>query len=239
MEDTRFLANESSMYADRSSALERAEFIKKTYLHLALAVLGFIAVEALFLNTPAIVSAALWFVGGIKWLLLLGGFMFVTNMADKWAQTSTDKNKQYMALALYVVAEAFIFVPLIYIAIMATGSGAIVQQAGLLTACLFTGLTAIAFFSNKDFSFLKSFLTVGFIIALGLIVLGVIFGFDLGLFFSGAMVLLAAGTILYQTSNILRVYRTDQYVAASLGLFASFMLLFWYILDILMRMSGD
>ena len=131
--------------------------------------------------------------------------MFVTNMADKWAQTSTDKNKQYMALALYVVAEAFIFVPLIYIAIMATGSGAIVQQAGLLTACLFTGLTAIAFFSNKDFSFLKSFLTVGFIIALGLIVLGVIFGFDLGLFFSGAMVLLAAGTILYQTSNILRV----------------------------------
>lgn len=236
MEDTRFM-NDFSV--DRSSALERAEFIKKTYLHLALAILGFIGVEAIFLNTPAIVSAGLWFVGGMQWLLLLGGFMFVTNMADKWAQTSTDQNKQYMALALYVVAEAFLFVPLIYIAMSATGSGAIVQQAGLLTACLFTGLTAIAFFSNKDFSFLKSFLMVGGMVAMGLIVLGMVFGFDLGLFFSGAMVLLAAGSILYQTSNIIHIYRPEQYVAASLGLFASFMLLFWYILDILMRMSGD
>ncbi|MEZ4884163.1 MAG: Bax inhibitor-1 family protein [Chitinophagales bacterium] len=238
MEDTRFL-NTSSPYAEQGSAVARAEFIKKTYLHLALAILGFIGVEALFLNTPMIVNAAMWFVGGFQWLLLLGGFMFVTNMAENWARTSTDRSKQYRALALYVIAEAFIFVPLIYIAMSVTGSGAIVQEAGILTACLFTGLTAIAFFSNKDFSFLKSFLTVGFLIAFGLIVLGVIFGFDLGLFFSGAMVMLAAGTILYQTSNIMRDYHTDQYVAASLGLFASFMLLFWYILDILMRFSGD
>lgn len=238
MEDIRFM-NDTSMYVDRSSALERAEFIKKTYLHLALAILGFIGVEAIFLQTPAIVSAGLWFAGGMQWLLLLGGFMFATNLADKWALTSTDQNKQYMALALYVVAEAFLFVPLIYIAMSVTGSGAIVQQAGLLTACLFTGLTAIAFFSNKDFSFLKSFLMVGGMIAMGLIVLGMVFGFDLGLFFSGAMVLLAAGSILYQTSNIIHAYRTDQYVAASLGLFASFMLLFWYILSILMSMSGD
>ncbi len=237
MEDSRILDN--SFYADRSSALDRAEFIKKTYLHLALAILGFIVVEAIFLNTPIIVQAGLWFVGGFQWLLLLGGFMFATSLADKWALTSTDRNKQYMALGLYVVAEAFIFVPLIFIAMSVTGSGAIVQQAGILTACLFTGLTAIAFFSNKDFSFLKSFLTVGFLVAIGLIVLGILFGFDLGLFFSGAMVLLAAGSILYQTSNIIRAYRTDQYVAASLGLFASFMLLFWYILDILMRFSGD
>ncbi|MGB0929764.1 MAG: Bax inhibitor-1/YccA family protein [Chitinophagales bacterium] len=239
MEDTRYFNNDSSLYADRSSATERAEFIKKTYSHLALAILGFIGVEALFLSTPAIVAAGLWFVGGMQWLLLLGGFMFVTNMADNWAQTSTDKNKQYMALALYVVAEAFLFVPLLYIAGSMTGGGALIQQAGLMTAALFTGLTAIAFFSNKDFSFLKSFLTVGFIIAFGLIVAGLLFGFDLGLFFSGAMVLLAVGTILYQTSNIIHKYSTDQYVAASLGLFASFMLLFWYILSILMRMGGD
>ncbi|MFK7905001.1 MAG: Bax inhibitor-1 family protein [Chitinophagales bacterium] len=238
MEDIQFM-NDTSVYADRSSALARAEFIKKTYLHLALAILGFIGVEAIFLNTPAIVSAGLWFAGGMQWLLLLGGFMFATSIADKWALTSTDRNKQYMALALYVVAEAFLFVPLIYIAMSVTGSTAIVQQAGLLTACLFTGLTAIAFFSNKDFSFLRSFLMVGGLVAMGLIVLGMVFGFDLGLFFSGAMVLLAAGSILYQTSNIIRAYRTDQYVAASLGLFASFMLMFWYILSMLMSMSGD
>ncbi|MFT7119545.1 MAG: FtsH-binding integral membrane protein [Flavobacteriales bacterium] len=60
------------------------------------------------------------------------------------------------------------------------------------------------------------------------------FGFDLGLLFSGAMVLLAAGTILYQTSNLVHKYHTDQYVGAALGLFSSLMLLFWYILSIFM-----
>jgi len=57
-------------------------------------------------------------------------------------------------------------------------------------------------------------------------------GLSLGLWFSGAMVLLACASILYSTSNVLRYYRTDQYVAASLTLFASVALLFWYVLQI-------
>ena len=65
-----------------------------------------------------------------------------------------------------------------------------------------------------------------------LIIAGTLFGFDLGLWFSVGMVALAAGSILYQTSNMVHKYEEDQYVAASLGLFASFMLLFWYILRI-------
>jgi len=61
-----------------------------------------------------------------------------------------------------------------------------------------------------------------------------IFGFDLGLWFSVGMVILASVTILYQTSKLKDSYTTDQYVGASLQLFASIMLLFWYILRILM-----
>jgi len=69
---------------------------------------------------------------------------------------------------------------------------------------------------------------------LGTIVVGAIFGFNLGLWFSVGMVVLASISILYQTDQIKNKYGTQQYVGASLQLFASVMLLFWYILRILM-----
>ncbi len=223
----------------QENELTRVEFIKKTYTHLGIALLAFIIVETIFLNTPFIVNIGLAMTQGITWLLVLGGFMFITSMADRWALNSKERNKQYWALALYVVAEAFIFVPLIYIAIEVSGGLGLLNQAVIMTSALFIGLTVVAFTTKKDFSFLKGILSVGFILAIGLIVAGALFGFDLGLWFSVAMVALAAGSILYQTSNILNHYNKDQYVAASLGLFASFMLLLWYILSILLRFAGD
>lgn len=75
---------------------------------------------------------------------------------------------------------------------------------------------------------------IGFFIAFGLIVVSVLFGFSLGTIFAGAMALLASGSILYTTSNILHHYRTDQSVSAALSLFASVALLFYYILMIFM-----
>ena len=53
-----------------------------------------------------------------------------------------------------------------------------------------------------------------------------------------AMVVLASGYILYDTSNILHHYRTNQHVAAALALFASVALLFWYVIRILIALSG-
>ena len=160
--------------------------------------------------------------------------MLVTNYAERMALNSHDRNMQYAALLLYVVAEAFIFIPLIFIGMVYADDGGmhILSQAAVVTLSLFLGLSAIVFITKKDFSFLRSFLTIGFFVALGLIVAGVAFGFNLGLVFSGGMVVLAAGSILYQTSNMVHKYSEDQYVAASLGLFASLMLLFWYVLSI-------
>lgn len=220
--------------------LEQAAFIRKTYMHVALAVLGFVVVEALFLNTPFIVEIGLSMAQGWTWLLVLGGFMFATTYLEKWAMRSKSKQEQYLALAAYVVIEAFIFVPLLFIAMVYSGAGMeLINQAALLTLFLFSGLTAVVFISGKDFSFLRGAITVGGFLAIGLIVAGMLFGFELGLWFSVAMVALAAGSILYQTSNIIYHYQKDQYVAASLGLFASLMLMFWYILQILMSLSGD
>lgn len=215
----------------------RVAFYKKTYAHLAGAVLLFILVETLFFQVDAIVNFALSLTQGYLWLVMLGGFMLITNYAERLALSSKNIKTHYVGLVLYVIAEAFIFIPLIFIAILIAEDGAfnILNQAAILTLSLFTGLSAIVFITKKDFSFLKSALTVGFFIALGLIVAGVLFGFNLGLWFSVGMVVLASGSILYQTSNLIHKYQEDQYVAASLGLFASLMLLFWYILSILSR----
>jgi FtsH-binding integral membrane protein len=111
----------------------------------------------------------------------------------------------------------------------------ILNQAAILTLSLFSGLSAVVLLTKKDFSFLRSALAIGFFIALVLIISGTLFGFNLGLWFSVGMILLASGSILYQSSNMVHRYSEDQYVAASLDLFASLMLLFWYILSNLNR----
>ncbi|WP_055442715.1 Bax inhibitor-1 family protein [Lacinutrix himadriensis] len=222
----------------RVAALEqvdRVAFYKQTYAHVAGGVLVFILFEYLLLQSETIVNFALSMTDGFKWLIMLGGFMFITNYAEKMALKTPDKNKQYLAYALYILAEAFIFVPMIYMAAFYMDSGPeILQQAAIVTLSLFSGLTAVVFVTKKDFSFLKTGLTIGFFIAIGLIIAGTLFGFNLGLWFSVGMCLLAGGSILYQTSNLINKYTVDQYIPASLGLFASLMLLFWYVLQIFM-----
>ncbi|MFK7755879.1 MAG: Bax inhibitor-1 family protein [Flavobacteriales bacterium] len=218
-----------------ADAVTRSEFIKNTYKHLAGAVLAFVLVEAILLKMPFAVGLAQTMVSSqMTWLLVLGGFMFVTSYAEKMAVRSHDRNKQYLGLGIYVLAQAIIFLPLIMMAIAMGGGTALIQQAALITLALFVGLSLVVFTTGKDFSFLKTALTVGGFVAIGLIIAGAIFGFNLGLAFSGGMVVLAAGSILYQTSNMVHKYSTDQHVAAALGLFASVMLLFWYILQLLM-----
>ncbi|MEL7003075.1 MAG: Bax inhibitor-1 family protein, partial [Bacteroidota bacterium] len=188
---------------DITAQAERAEFIRKTYLHVAMAVLGFVLIEIILFQTGlAYDLAQLMFTGQYTWLIVLGGFMFITFQAEKWARSSTSQQMQYAGLVLYTLAEAIIFVPLLLIASNIAG-GELIQQAALMSVALFAGLSMIVFTTKKDFSFLRSALMVGGFIAMGLIVLGIIFGFELGLFFSVAMVALAAGSILYQTSNII------------------------------------
>lgn len=217
------------MYA---SETEKAVFYRKTYLHVALAVLAFIVVEAIFLQIPPLVEFMLSLTEGYLWLVLLGAFWLASTMADKFAH-SESLAKQYLGLGLYVIFEALIFVPILYVAMYYSG-GEVIKQAGLLTVFLFCGLSAVVFMTNKNFSFLKSILTISFFIAMGLIVTGMIFGFELGLWFSALMIIFAGASILYQTSQLKYEYNTTQHVGAALGLFASLMLLFWYVLRLFM-----
>ncbi|MFD1017234.1 Bax inhibitor-1/YccA family protein [Winogradskyella rapida] len=215
--------------------VERMAFYKKTYAHVAAGVLVFILFEYLLLQSETVVEFMLSMTQGYKWLIMLGGFMLATNYAENMALKTTDKSKQYLAYGIYIFFEALIFVPMLFIAAFYMESGPeILNQAAIVTLALFTGLSAVVLLTKKDFSFLKTGLTIGFFIAIGIIIAGTIFGFNLGLWFSAGMCLLAGGSILYQTSNLVKKYGVEDYIPAALGLFASLMLLFWYVLSILM-----
>jgi FtsH-binding integral membrane protein len=235
--DTAPAAN-SAAYAAPS---ERALFIRRTYAHLAGAILAFVGLEALLLNTvPMDTVFGLLVSSPYSWLVVLLAFMGVSYLAQTWAQSDASEGTQYLGLGLYVVAEALIFLPILMIAnsVPAFKDKHLIETAGILTVAVFGGLTLSVFMTKKDYSFLAPILSVGGMLAFGLIIAAILFGFSLGLFFSFAMVALLSGYILFYTSNVIHHYPTDKHVAAALALFSSIATLFWYILRILMILNS-
>ena len=224
--------NQYSEIVSHATQADRADFYKRTYLHVALAILAFMVVETFLLKFIPGELIAMMFGGKFVWLFIIGLFWLGSFIANKFA-FSLSRSAQYFGLGLYVILEAIIFLPMLYIAASYTG-GDVIMQAGIITLSMFGGLTALVFMSGYDFSFLRTGIIIGGFISLGLIAGGMLFGFNLGLWFSVGMVVLASASILYQTSQIKDNYTTDQYVGAALQIFASVMLLFWYILRILM-----
>lgn len=225
--------------AAEASVNERADFIAKTYTHLTVAVTAFVGLEALYLSTPVAETLTTVLLGGGKfgWLIVLGAFVLVAKMSTAFAQSSTSVGTQYAGLGLYVIAESIIFAPLMFIA--SNFSPTVLPTAGIITLAIFFSLTLVVFLTRKNFSFLAPALTIGSIAAFGFIICTAIFGFPVNVtLLSSAMIVLASGYILYDTSNVLHQYRIGQHVAASLQLFASVALLFWYVVQLVMSLQN-
>jgi FtsH-binding integral membrane protein len=228
-----FVSTFGNTAADAAPA-DRAAFIRRTYLLLAGAILAFIGVEVLLFGSGAaqLIAQLLFSGGSIGWLIVLGLFMAISYLAERWAQSDTSSAVQYMGLGVFILAEAIVFVPLLYIAAYASGDQNVILKAGIVTLGLFAGLSLTVLLTRSDFSWLAPILAIGGFAALGFIIASAILGFTLGNVFAFAMVAFAGTTILYQTSNVLHRFNTNQHVAAALTLFASVALLFWYILRI-------
>ena len=213
----------------------RTDFVRKTYTHLAGAIAAFALLEYVMIQA-GLANAALAVIGTSQysWLLVLGAFMVVSWLAGKWASNGASKAMQYTGLAIYTLAEAVIFLPIMGLALLRPDGVNIIGQAAVVTGFLVLGLTAIAFTTKKDFSFLGGMIKIGCFIALGLIVASFVLPISLGVWFSGAMVLLMAGSVLYNTSAIMYHYAPGQHVAAALSLFASIATMFWYVLRLFM-----
>ncbi len=206
---------------------DRSQFISRTYTHLLGAMFLFAGLEFWVFQTPYAEQLALFMLQK-SWLAVLGAFIVASWIASHVAHKVESKGAQYTALIGFVIAEAIIFIPMLYIALAI--SPEIVEMAVAVTLGAFVVLTAIAMFSGRDFSFLRTFLMWGGVIALGTIVMGVLIGFHLGTYFSMAMIGFAGASILYDTSKIMRDYPEDRYIAAALELFASIALMLWYVL---------
>lgn len=208
----------------------RSDFIWKCYAHVVGAILAFAAIEVYFFQSGIAAAIARPMLN--NWLLVLGAFMLAGWGASHVAHRVQSRNAQYAALGAFVFLEALIFAPMLYIA-NATAPGIIDSAAGV-TVLGSIGLIATAMITRKDFSFLRGLMVWGFLLAMVGIVSSLIFGFDLGTWFSVAMIGFAGAAILYDTSNIMHHYPEDKYVAASMALFASIALMFWYVLRLFM-----
>jgi hypothetical protein len=231
--------------AAEATADARLSFIRKTYTHLVAAVYALVLLEFIFFKVlplnewmPALMQQGRWW-----WLVMFGGFMLVSWMANRWARSDTSIGTQYMGLFAYVLAQAVILCPLLWIAnlyAMKIGGGEYspILIAGIATLLIFGVLTATVFLTRHDFSYLGPILGIAGMVGFGLIALSLFGLINFGILLCSAFVVFACGFILYDTSNVLHHYRTDQHVAASLALFASVALLFWYILQIVISLSG-
>lgn len=212
-----------------TQSLDRTDFLRKTYFHLLGAVAAFVGLEIILFKTG--LAYLIGYTLASNWLITLGGFVLLGWIANYFAQKSESLPQQYVGLGLYVFAQALIFTPLLLMAVVFSDPS-VLTNAIYATLATFGVLTAIVGYSGKDFSFMGPFLAVTGLVAMAAIVGSLLFSVTLGFYFSLAMVVFAAGTVLYETSKVVHNYRDDQYVSASLGLFASVALLFYYILMI-------
>lgn len=217
---------------------QRAGFIRRTYAHVAM------AVAATILFTAALIAVGIaplllkFLTGGmVNLLIFMGLFIGAGILADNWARSEKSKTMHYIALFGYAFVEAVVVTPVIYLA--ALYKSAAIWDAALVSSALVAGLSWIAFTTKKDFSFMGPFLAVGMLIAFAVIIAGALFGFSIGLIGIGAVILLAAGCVLYTTSNIIHHYQEHQHVAAALSLYTSIALLFRFVLQFFMAFGED
>jgi FtsH-binding integral membrane protein len=236
---------------------DRVAFLRKTYAHLGVALLAFAGITAFmmrFMTETSLRFSAWAMQGRWSWLAVIVLFMIVGVVAQKLAQSETSRGLQYLGLGIAVVAEAVLLQPLLWVAMFKFGNpemfvsgeggglglaGKIILESALITMAIFIGLTITVFVTKKDFSFMRGALMIGSFAVLGVILASMLFGFHLGAVFSGAVILLMAGYILYQTSLVMSYFPPTGYVAASLMLFSTIATLFWYVLRLMMSLRSD
>ena len=238
-----YAAYDTGKIAARADQWERATFLQRTYAHLGGAIILFVLLEwlAFQMLDPAARGQVVRIMFGSPWtwLLVLGGMVLVGNVAQSMAQSATSLATQYAGLGLYVVGEAVIFMPMLFVADAVDKGQGLISTAAIITLVMFGGLTAFVFLTKVDLSGWGKYLTIASFAALGCIVVMMFVPGARGIytFFVIALIVLASGYILYQTSNVMHHYRTDQYVVAALAMFAAVALLFWYVLQLVMSSS--
>jgi modulator of FtsH protease len=203
------------------SALRANQVLRNTYLLLA----------ATLLFSAAMAGVSMWagmpYPGPIVTLVGYFGLLFLTyRLRNQTAGlVAVFALTGFMGATLGPILSA-------YMTKVPNGSELIMTSLGI-TGVLFTGLSAFVVKTRRDFSFLRSFLLVG-LIGMVLVVLAGLF-IDLSAFqmaISAGIVLLMSGFILYDTSSIL-TGEQDNYILATVGLYVNIYNIFVNLLSLL------
>ncbi len=219
---------------------DRATFVMRVYQHVLAAVVAFVIFEVLLFQIG--VAERLYdffFASGGRWLLFLGAFMGGQWFVAQAANQLDNPPRQYAGLFGTSALYSLLFAPMIYQVYNVSDSKSTLAGAVAVTALGFGFLTVIAFVTRKDLSFLRPLVMWGFGAGLLLIVGALLFGWNLGVWFSVGMIAVSGAAILYQTQAIVRSYPANAHVAAAIQLFGSLMTMFWYVLRLFMQLSRD
>lgn len=222
---------------------ERVAFLRRTYAHLAGAIVAFTALAYALVNSSFAPRFMMWMAGdgrgfSANALIVFVLFMLSGFLAERLARSETSRALQYVGLGIEVAAFAVLLTPILFIANnLYVKDPHLIAKAALFTLLIFAGLTGTVFITRKDFSFLRGILMIGTFAAFGIIIASLLFGFHLGTIFCVAMIVLMAGYILFQTSLMMAYFPPTHHVAAALMLFSTIATLFLYVLRLLMELQ--
>jgi len=211
--------------AAQASLADRLSFIRKVYgLFFAATLFAIGGVLLGFSNVPLMAFAVEHPI--IMLIAMIGGVMGATAVRHK-------PGINLAALFGFTTLTGVIISPLLYI--ISFKNPASILEAGILTVGIFGGLTAYVFISKRDFSFMRGLLVTGLIIVILTGLLNVLIIGSSALYFAGAVatLLLFSGFVLYDTSNIIRRYPTNEYVSGALALYLDAFNIFLALLRIL------
>lgn len=222
-------------------------FIRKVYTLFSCAMLVWAGTTALAMSNTAVLEmmAPIFGLGIIGFLLIFAGLFLVLRL------TAASFPLNIIGLGAFAVLEGLLTAPFILMVTDSVGTTpagdlvlnvtsstiAITGQAFALTAAIFGSLTAYVLITKKDFSFLRGALSLGLGLAIGMMVISFFWGGAAsivgGTGFAAAMVVLFAGYMLYDTSNIVRRYPSNMAASAAAHLLLDFVIMFRYVLILL------
>lgn len=212
--------------AAQASLAERLSFIRKVYALFFLATLFAIGGVAASFMFPPLLMAAFnhpW----IALFLMLGGVLGAQAVRHV-------PGLNLLVLFGFTTLTGVVISPFLYV--VSLSNPASIIQAGVLTVGIFGGLTAYVFISKRDFSFLRGMVVTGLIVVVLASLLNIFIGSGaLGFAVAAASLLLFSGFVLYDTSNIIHRYPTNEYVAGALSLYLDAFNIFLALLRLLNR----
>lgn len=233
----------------RATAQTRLAFLRKVYGLFFAGILTAAggAMTALYTGTPTLVGKGIAVPPLVAFVMQHSIISIVIFFAAFFGLSAVRHRPGINVAALlgFTFVSGLFIAPALFVAsLMAKLGGTLsanpVRDAFLLAAAGFGGLTAYAFTSKKDFSFLGGMLWMGLLVLIGASVIGMFVGsavFHLAIASVG--VLLFGAYVLYDTSRLLHSTEPITPVDAAISLYLDFLNIFLFLLQILSGRRGD